>query len=54
MKIYRFSPNIIEDVEENEIFVFGSNEGGIHGAGAARTAVKFGAKYGIGFVRESA
>jgi hypothetical protein len=33
----------------NEIFVFGSNLAGIHGAGAAKVAVqKFGATYGIG------
>jgi hypothetical protein len=31
------------------IFVFGSNLAGIHGAGAARTAMKLhGAKYGVG------
>ena len=32
----------------NIIFVFGSNLKGIHGAGAAKAAVKLGAKYGIG------
>jgi ribA/ribD-fused uncharacterized protein len=31
-----------------EIFVFGSNPSGIHGAGAAKTAVQHGAKYGVG------
>jgi hypothetical protein len=32
-----------------EIFVFGSNEAGRHGAGAARIAMRnFGARYGIG------
>jgi hypothetical protein len=31
-----------------EIFVFGSNLAGIHGAGAAKQALKYGAKYGIG------
>ena len=32
-----------------EIFVFGSNLAGIHGAGAAKVAAtKFGAKYGVG------
>ena len=30
----------------NEIFVFGSNESGRHGKGAAKTAMKWGAKYG--------
>lgn len=31
---------------ENEIFVFGSNESGRHRKGAARTAMKWGAKFG--------
>ena len=30
------------------VFVFGSNEAGRHGRGAAKTAVKFGAQYGVG------
>lgn len=34
--------------QNGEIFVFGSNLAGIHGAGAAKVAVKFGAKYGVG------
>ena len=39
----------IAGLEENEIFVFGSNGQGFHGAGAAATAVhKFGAKFGQG------
>ncbi len=34
---------------ENEVFVFGSNLAGIHGAGAARFAMdNFGAEYGVG------
>lgn len=34
---------------EDEIFVFGSNLQGIHGAGAARVArIKFGAELGVG------
>ena len=36
----------ITELEENQIFVFGSNLSGIHGAGAAKTAIGFGAKYG--------
>lgn len=33
----------------NRIFVYGSNEGGIHGAGAAKTAMQhYGAKWGVG------
>ena len=40
------SPNITE-LKDNEIFVFGSNLSGIHGGGAAKTALnKFGAVYG--------
>lgn len=36
----------------NEIFVFGSNLSGIHGAGAARAAMDFyGAEYGVGVGR---
>lgn len=39
------NPNI-QSLKSNEIFVFGSNLSGMHGAGAARTALKWGAKYG--------
>ena len=35
-------------LEENEIFVFGSNLSGRHGKGAAKQALKWGAKYGVG------
>lgn len=38
---------LIEKLEPNQIFVFGSNTEGRHGAGAAAVAAKlFGAKYG--------
>ena len=41
--------NQITDLKENEIFVFGSNLAGIHGAGAAKTAYrKFGAELRVG------
>lgn len=40
--------NNIKELKENQIFVFGSNPSGIHGAGAAKVAVSFGAKYGVG------
>lgn len=33
----------------DEIFVFGSNEAGRHGAGAAKQAISFGAIYGCGY-----
>lgn len=37
----------ITNLEPDEIFVFGDNEAGIHGAGAAKTALnKFGAVWG--------
>jgi hypothetical protein len=39
----------VTELKANEIFVFGSNLAGRHGAGAAYTAyVKFGAVYGVG------
>ena len=37
----------ITKLKDNEIFVFGSNESGRHGKGAAKTAMKWGAKYGV-------
>jgi len=41
--------DFIKELKENEVFVFGSNLAGIHGGGAARTAMmKFGAEYGKG------
>lgn len=47
MKSLRVTPKEITELEDNEIFVFGSNESGHHGAGAARLAVdKFGAVWG--------
>jgi hypothetical protein len=40
------TPDNIEILNEGEIFVFGSNLGGRHGKGAARTALAWGAKWG--------
>jgi hypothetical protein len=40
---------MITSLKENEVFVFGSNEAGRHGAGAAKQALKWGAKYSVGF-----
>jgi hypothetical protein len=34
--------------QPDEVFVFGSNLAGVHGAGAAKQAVEYGAKYGMG------
>jgi len=43
------TPDKITELKPNEVFVFGSNEVGIHGAGAAKLAhEKFGAKWGVG------
>ena len=45
----RVTPNWIEDLQEGQIFVFGSNEAGHHDGGAARIAYEeFGAVYGQG------
>ena len=45
----RVTPNWIDDLQEGQIFVFGSNEAGHHDGGAARIALeKFGAVYGQG------
>jgi len=38
----------IKELKENQVFVFGSNPSGRHGAGAAKAAMSFGAKYGVG------
>lgn len=52
---HRTTPSNITELKDNEIFVFGSNLAGIHGAGAAKCALAFGAKMGvsIGFSGET-
>jgi len=46
----KFTPDNISSLEKNQVFVFGSNEAGIHGAGAAKLAEqKFGAIRGMGY-----
>ena len=48
-KQIEFTPNNITKLENNEVFVFGSNIEGHHGSGAARLAYeKFGAVWGLG------
>lgn len=43
------TPKAVEHLGPNEIFVFGSNAGGLHGGGAARIAhERFGAVWGEG------
>jgi hypothetical protein len=44
----RITEDRITTLKPNEIFVFGSNTAGRHGAGAAKTAMGWGAKYGQG------
>lgn len=44
-----FTPNMITQLREGEIFVFGSNIHGRHGGGAAAIAhARFGAEWGVG------
>lgn len=44
-----YTPELISELKENEIFVFGSNLAGAHAGGAARIALeKFGAVWGQG------
>lgn len=46
---HNISPNFIDHLSQNEIFVFGSNLQGMHGGGAALAAYKkFGAEWGVG------
>jgi len=42
----RTTPDDIKSLEENQVFVFGSNLSGRHGKGAAKTALGWGAKWG--------
>lgn len=44
----RITPENINELGPNEIFVFGSNISGRHGKGAAKTALGWGAKWGQG------
>ena len=48
MNTKRISPKWIENLEKNDIFVFGSNLSGFHGGGAAALAMKWGAIWGQG------
>jgi hypothetical protein len=40
------TPENITELQNSQVFVFGSNESGIHGGGAAKTALKWGAEWG--------
>ena len=48
----RTTPDFIKKLEDDQIFVFGSNQGGRHGKGAAKTALGWGAIYGQGEGRQ--
>jgi len=43
----RITPEKVTELRPLDVFVFGSNEAGIHGAGAALTATNFGAKRSV-------
>jgi hypothetical protein len=42
----RTTPDNITKLEPNQVFVFGSNQAGRHGKGAAKAALGWGAKWG--------
>jgi len=44
----RVTPEKITELKPGECFVYGSNLSGRHGKGAAKTATKWGAEYGVG------
>lgn len=45
----RYTPEMMTELSEGEVFVFGSNTKGEHGGGAARIAhTKFDAEWGVG------
>ncbi|MBQ3658774.1 MAG: hypothetical protein IJS70_01305 [Bacteroidales bacterium] len=45
----QFTPVLITELTDDEVFVFGSNLAGQHGGGAARIAYEnFGAEWGVG------
>ncbi|UIN30096.1 hypothetical protein [Microbacterium binotii] len=45
----RRTPEVVTQLADDEVFVFGSNAAGEHGAGAARAAFEsFGAEWGVG------
>lgn len=46
MKALNRTTPFVTELKENEVFVFGSNESGRHGRGAAKQAKQWGARYG--------
>mgnify|MGYP003348374181 CR=1 FL=1 len=52
MSSLKFTPENIRHLEPNQIFVYGANEAGIHGAGAAKAALDhYDAEWGVGIGR---
>lgn len=49
----KFTPDNITKLESNQVFVYGANSNFYHGAGAAKQALKFGAKMGRGPFEEN-
>ena len=47
IKAMKFTPENIRHLEPNQIFTYGANEKFYHGAGAAKLALKWGAKHGM-------
>jgi hypothetical protein len=45
-QVSKFTPEKVEKLEWYQVFVFGSNQSGIHGAGAAKAARQWGAIIG--------
>ena len=43
------TPDMVTELRPNEVFVFGSNQSAVHGAGAAKSALAWGAVMGEGF-----
>ena len=43
----KYTPENITHLEPNQIFVYGANSGGRHGAGAAKLALRWGARHGM-------
>ena len=46
--VNRKTKDLIKEIKPGEVFVFGSNLSGIHGAGAAKMALQWGAIFGNG------
>lgn len=52
MENLNITPEKIIRLQPKQIFVFGSNEAGVHGSGAAAAALKFGATLGVGWGKQ--